>query len=92
MRTATTKADQRREPSAGAGPRSRQTGALTPSGSGESVSQAQSLLLGAARKVPGGRLLTTALVSILLTDDGRLFVGAVDGASLQKVAATGLSL
>jgi outer membrane lipoprotein-sorting protein len=66
--------------------------ALTPNGSGDGVSQAQSILLGAARKVSGGRLLTTALVSILLTDDGRLFVGAVDGASLQKVAATGRPL
>ena len=94
MRTATTKADQRTR-TIGRGWTAvlvMDGSALTPSGSGESVSQAQSLLLGAARKVPGGRLLTTALVSILLTDDGRLFVGAVDGASLQKVAATGLSL
>jgi len=35
-----------------------------------------------------GRLLTSALVSVLLTDDGHLLVGAVDGATLQRVAAT----
>jgi len=35
-----------------------------------------------------GRLLTSALVSVLLTDDGHLLVGSVDGATLQRVAAT----
>ena len=35
-----------------------------------------------------GRLLTSALVSVLLTDDGTLLIGAVDGATLQSVAAT----
>ena len=35
-----------------------------------------------------GRLLTSALVSVLLTDDGHLLVGAVDGATLQRVAST----
>jgi outer membrane lipoprotein-sorting protein len=39
--------------------------------------------------VPGGRLITTALVTILLTDDGRYYVGAVDPAYLQQVAAQG---
>lgn len=34
-----------------------------------------------------GRLLTTRLFSVLLTDDGRLFAGAVDGDRLQQVAA-----
>src|SRR5665648_658028 len=34
-----------------------------------------------------GRLLTTRLFSVLLTDDGRLFAGAVDGERLQQVAA-----
>ena len=34
-----------------------------------------------------GRLLTTRLFSVLLTDDGRLFAGAVDGDRLQEVAA-----
>ena len=34
-----------------------------------------------------GRLLTTRLFSVLLTDDGRLFAGAVDGDRLQQAAA-----
>jgi len=34
-----------------------------------------------------GRLLTTRLFSVLLTDAGRLFAGAVDGDRLQEVAA-----
>lgn len=37
--------------------------------------------------VPGGRLLSTSLVNALLTDDGRLFVGAVSPAVLQQTAA-----
>ncbi len=94
LRTAATRTDQRTR-TIGAGWTAvlvLDGSALSPDGNGGSVSQVQSLLLGAARKVPGGRLLTTALVSILLTDDGRLFVGAVDGASLQRVAATGRPL
>jgi outer membrane lipoprotein-sorting protein len=35
-----------------------------------------------------GRLLTSRLFSVLLTDDGRVLVGAVDGATLQAAAAT----
>jgi hypothetical protein len=42
--------------------------------------------------VPGGRLITTALVSVLITDDGHLFAGPVSGAALQRVAATGHGL
>ncbi len=38
------------------------------------------------RRVPEGRLLTTALVSALLTDDGRLLVGAVTPAALRAAA------
>lgn len=38
------------------------------------------------RRVPEGRLLTSALVSALLTDDGRLLVGAVRPAVLQNAA------
>ncbi len=37
-------------------------------------------------RVPEGRLLTTALVSVLLTDDGRLLVGAVTPATLRAAA------
>lgn len=35
-----------------------------------------------------GRVLTSALVSVLLTDDGRVFAGAVDPATLFAAAAT----
>ncbi|GAB2913180.1 sigma-E factor regulatory protein RseB domain-containing protein [Rhodococcus aerolatus] len=37
-------------------------------------------------RVPQGRLLSTALVSVLLTDDGRVLVGAVPPAALQAAA------
>ena len=48
--------------------------------------------LAEAVRATGGRLITSALVSVLLTDDGHVFVGAVNGADLQKVAATGHAL
>jgi hypothetical protein len=52
-------------------------------------------LLNAATPVRGafgnGRMLRTALVSGLLTDDGRLYVGAVTPAALQAAAAQPLS-
>ena len=37
--------------------------------------------------VPEGRLLSSALLSVLVTDDGRVLVGAVPGATLQALAA-----
>jgi len=37
--------------------------------------------------VDGGRLLSTALVNVLLTDDGRLFAGSVPLERLQTAAA-----
>jgi hypothetical protein len=37
--------------------------------------------------VAGGRLLSTTLLSVLLTDDGRLLVGAVTPSHLQDLAA-----
>jgi hypothetical protein len=36
--------------------------------------------------VAGGRLLSTSLLNILLTDDGRAFVGSVPVERLQAVA------
>ncbi|MDI3194067.1 hypothetical protein QK290_05455 [Pseudarthrobacter sp. AL07] len=44
------------------------------------------LLSQAAVVVPGGRLLSTALVNVLLTDDGRIFVGMVPAGRLQAAA------
>ena len=46
------------------------------------------LLLEATRAVPGGRLLHTALVNVLLTDDGRVLAGSVPVERLQTLAAT----
>jgi outer membrane lipoprotein-sorting protein len=46
------------------------------------------LLSQAAVVVPGGRLLSTALVNVLLTDDGRIFVGMVPVDRLQAAAGT----
>jgi len=47
----------------------------------------RSLLDRLTRPVPGGRVLTSSLVSVLLTDDGRLYAGAVPAGTLSKVAA-----
>jgi outer membrane lipoprotein-sorting protein len=51
-----------------------------------------STLMDAFTSVPGGRLLSTALVSVLLTDDGKMYVGAVTPAALEQVAKTGKPL
>jgi hypothetical protein len=49
-------------------------------------------MLGQLKSVSGawghGRLLTSALLSALVTDDGRVFVGAVDASALYAAAAT----
>ncbi|KRD41471.1 hypothetical protein ASE38_17925 [Cellulomonas sp. Root930] len=39
------------------------------------------------KPVPEGRLLSSALLSVLITDDGRVLAGAVPGATLQALAA-----
>jgi outer membrane lipoprotein-sorting protein len=44
------------------------------------------LLSQAAVVVPGGRLLSTSLVNVLLTNDGRIFVGMVPADRLQAAA------
>ncbi|WP_307433476.1 hypothetical protein [Pseudarthrobacter defluvii] len=45
------------------------------------------LLSPAAVAVPGGRLLSTALLNVLITDDGRIFAGMVPPERLQSAAA-----
>lgn len=45
------------------------------------------LLAQAAVAVPGGRLLSTALLNVLITDDGRIFAGMVAPEKLQAAAA-----
>jgi len=64
----------------------------TLSNSSGGPSSTQGLLDKISTRVPGGRLITSALVTVLLTDDGRVFAGPVNGTDLQKVAATGLAL
>jgi outer membrane lipoprotein-sorting protein len=46
------------------------------------------LLSQAAVVVPGGRLLSTTLFNVLITDDGRLFAGMVPADALQAAAST----
>ncbi len=60
---------------------------------GQGAQQAEALLKDpllsqAAVVVPGGRLLSTSLVNVLLTDDGRIFVGMVPADRLQAAAGT----
>jgi hypothetical protein len=45
------------------------------------------LLAQAAVAVPGGRLVSTALFNVLLTDDGRIFTGMVPPEKLQAASA-----
>jgi hypothetical protein len=50
------------------------------------MSGAAALLQQAAVPVPGGRLLSTALVNVLILDDGRVFAGSVPLERLQAAA------
>jgi len=59
-------------------------------GQGAALSEAlleDPFLSQAAAVVPGGRLLSTPLVNVLVTDDGRIFVGMVPPERLQAAAA-----
>ena len=61
-----------------------------PAGQGSALTESllkDPLLSQAAVVVPGGRLLSTALVNVLLTDDGRIFVGMVPAERLQAAPA-----
>jgi len=60
-----------------------------PNGQGAALTESllkDPLLSQAAVVVPGGRLLSTALVNVLLTNDGRIFVGMVPAARLEAAA------
>ncbi|TFD78287.1 LolA family protein [Cryobacterium fucosi] len=50
---------------------------------------ADPLLAQVTESVDGGRLLSTALVNVLVTDDGRVFAGSVPAARLQTAAVGG---
>ncbi|MCU1531164.1 MAG: hypothetical protein JWO49_735 [Arthrobacter sp.] len=58
-----------------------------PAGTGEPLSGAAPLLQQATVPVPGGRLLSTSLVNVLILDDGRVFAGSVPLERLQAAAA-----
>ena len=62
-----------------------------PAGSGSlrSSDELLSLLLKSATPVAQGRLIKTALLTVLITNNGQVYLGAVDAAALQRVAATG---
>jgi len=45
-----------------------------------------------ATPVPGGELITTALLSIFIANDGTLYVGPVSPANIEKVASSGQGL
>lgn len=60
-----------------------------PAGQGSKLSESllkDPFLAQAAVVVPGGRLLSTTLVNVLITDDGRIFVGMVPAERLQAAA------
>ena len=69
-----------------AGTLPRQRGNGTPEQQGRPGSAA-SLLAQAAVPVAGGRLLSTALLNVLILDDGRVFAGSVPLERLQAAAA-----
>jgi outer membrane lipoprotein-sorting protein len=45
-----------------------------------------------ATPVPGGELITTALLSIFIADDGTAYIGPVSPANIEKVASSGQGL
>ncbi|WP_406283589.1 LolA family protein [Embleya sp. NBC_00896] len=53
---------------------------------GGEAQDATGLLGKLGKPVPGGTLINTRLLTVLSTDSGRVFVGAVDGDTLQRVA------
>ncbi len=60
--------------------------------SGQVAGANSQLLDRLAKPVPGGRLITTPLLSVLIGKDGFVYVGPVNGATIQQVAATGHGL
>lgn len=55
---------------------------------GRQAENLSSLVARIGQRVPGGTLITTTLVNALLTDDGRLLIGAVPASTLQSVATS----
>jgi len=68
-----------------------ETGALTPSNSPSGPSFGD-LLNKVATPVQGGRVISSALLSVFIADNGRVFVGPVSTSAIEKIAATGHGL
>jgi outer membrane lipoprotein-sorting protein len=68
------------------------TGAPSPRGTRDATSSASSLLEQMSSPVAGGRVVTTALLTVFLADDGTVYAGAVSPADLQQVATSGRGL
>lgn len=56
---------------------------------GEGLGDAAAMLDSLTQRVEGGRIISTSLVTVLFTDDGRLFAGAVTPEHLLAVASSG---
>ncbi len=67
-------------------------GAATPVRHRGDAPSATQMLDELSTPVPGGRVVSTALLSVLLSDDGHVYVGAVRPEDLQAVAASGHGL
>lgn len=59
---------------------------------GQLTGTAGAMLNKVSSPAKGGRLITSALVNVLITDDGHVYAGAVSAADLEQVAATGKAL
>jgi hypothetical protein len=71
----------------GAGAADAREGAGNGEGTGTTGTEAGAALQGLLEPVDGGQALRTALVSVLLTDDGRVLVGSVPVERLAEIAA-----
>jgi hypothetical protein len=59
---------------------------------GDAAASSQQLLDQLSTPVAGGRVITTALVTVFLADDGTVYAGAVSAADLEQVATSGRGL
>jgi outer membrane lipoprotein-sorting protein len=64
------------------------SGSVSDASGTASGKSSSSLLNEVTNPVAGGRLLTTRLLSVMLTDDGRVLIGAVPGSVLQTLAGS----
>jgi outer membrane lipoprotein-sorting protein len=64
----------------------------SPTSTGDAAASSQQLLDQLSTPVAGGRVITTALVTVFLADDGTVYAGAVSAADLEQVATSGRGL